>query len=197
MKISSIVLAAGNSSRFINSNKLLSNIDGFKIIELVVKVILKTNFKPCFIITGFDNDKIYKSLSNYNVNFVYNKNWSAGLSSSLKSGITKIEKVFDGTLISLGDMPFISTKTLNEMKREFLFHNGNFIICPQNKNQIGNPIILPKKYFHYVHDLKGDNGFKKIIKKNPNFVKTIEINSNEIFQDFDTEKQLIDYEQKP
>ena len=197
MKISSIVLAAGNSSRFINSNKLLSNIDGFKIIELVVKVILKTNFKPCFIITGFDNDKIYKSLSNYNVNFVYNKNWSAGLSSSLKSGITKIEEFFDGTLISLGDMPFISIKTLNEMKREFLFHNGDFIICPQNKNQIGNPIILPKKYFHYVHDLKGDNGLKKIIKKNPKFVKTIEINSNEIFQDFDTEKQLIDYEQKP
>ena len=197
MKISSIVLAAGNSSRFINSNKLLSNIDGFKIIELVVKVILKTSFEPCFIITGYDNDKIYKSLSNYNVNFVYNKNWSAGLSSSLKSGITKIEKFFDGTLISLGDMPFISVKTLNEMKREFLFHNGNFIICPQNKNQIGNPIILPKKYFHYVHDLKGDNGLKKIIKKNPKFVKTIEINSNEIFQDFDTEKQLIDYEQKP
>ncbi|MBA25251.1 MAG: hypothetical protein CMG48_03365, partial [Candidatus Marinimicrobia bacterium] len=95
------------------------------------------------------------------------------------------------------DQFLLYTKTLNEMKREFLFHNGNFIICPQNKNQIGNPIILPKKYFHYVHDLKGDNGFKKIIKKNPNFVKTIEINSNEIFQDFDTEKQLIDYEQKP
>lgn len=194
MKISSIVLAAGNSSRFINSNKLLSNIDGFKMIELVVKVILKTNFKPCFIITGFDDDKIYKSLSNYKVNFINNKNWSTGLSSSLKSGISKIEGVFDGTLISLGDMPFISPETLNKMKREFLLHEGNFIICPENKNQIGNPIILPKKYFHFVHDLKGDNGFKKIIKKNPDFVKTIQINSNEIFQDLDTKKQLIAYE---
>lgn len=190
MKLSSIILAAGNSSRFINSNKLLFQINGFTMIELVVKTILKANFKPIYAITGFEKNKIYKNLSKFDINCIYNKNWSEGLSTSIQLGILKIEEHFDGTLIALGDMPLISTTTLEKMKKEFLYNNGNFIICPEYKNQIGNPIIIPKKYFHFANDLQGDNGFKKIINKNPNFIKTIKINSNEIFQDFDTRKKI-------
>jgi len=194
MKISSIILAAGNSSRFIDSNKLLKKINGISIIQSVANTVLKAKFTPIIVVTGFESEMICKNLSGLDVNCIKNQNWSNGLSSSLKSGILKIKEEINGALISLGDMPLISKETLLKMKRKFLSYNGNFIICPEYKNKLGNPIIMPKKFFNSVHDLIGDEGFKKIIQSNPDMVKTLKINSNEIFKDIDTQNDLINYE---
>jgi len=194
MKISSIILAAGNSSRFIGSNKLLKKINGISIIKSVANTVLKAKFKPVIVIVGFESELVYEILSGLNVNFIKNKNWSNGLSSSLKLGILNINEKMDGTLISLGDMPLVSKKTLLKMKNEFIFQKGNFIICPEHKNKLGNPVIIPKKYFDNIHELIENEGFKKIIQNNPNIVKTLKINSNEIFQDIDNQNDLNNYE---
>ena len=45
-------------------------------------------------------------------------------------------------------------------------YKHNKIIVPCYKNKRGNPVIFPVKYKKKLMSLKGDNGAKKLLKKN-------------------------------
>ena len=162
-KIIKVVLAAGLSKRFGLKNKLLEKVNGKTLIETILDRLIQidSNQNDIVVIGGNNYNSLKKKLNKYDVKVFYNKNYKNGLGSSV-SYIFKKKLYKDGIMFIPGDMPLISTKDFKKLINTFV-HKKNKIISPCYKNQIGNPLIVPKIYFNLLKHLKKDEGARKFL----------------------------------
>ncbi len=186
MKISATILAAGQSLRMDNDNKLLLPIEGVAIIQYVCKTVLSANINPVIVVTGYENEIVSQAIPKEVDNIVYNSDWNSGISSSIYKGISSLPENVDGNMIVLGDMPMISTDTLQLLIDQFIKQKGRLIIYPIYEDRQANPVIFPKKYFSEILSSSGDHGCKKVLKQYPEDAIGIPIQSQEVVLDCDT-----------
>ena len=173
-KILKLVLAAGKSNRFGSQNKLLQLLNGKKVIEHTVENLLNIfNQTEILVVTGYQAKEIELSLKKYKIKTSYNNFFNQGMGTSISHAISKNELDLDGVMIIPADMPLITSFDYKKIFKAFVINNLNKIICPQHKNKIGNPLILPNEYFKILKSLKEDEGAKKNLpKENIFFVQT-------------------------
>ena len=186
--IGAIVLAAGNSSRFGDENKLLAKFGKKTVIETTINNIEKSFEKAEITIVIRNKSQLPNFLKflPYKLTIVLKENF--GISESIKQGLNNfITK--NGVIICLGDMPGVSASTYAKI-RNSLSEQEDKIIVPIYKGTKGNPIGIPKKFYGKLKKISGDEGFKQLfsqLKKNINF---IEIDDRYILKDIDTKKDL-------
>lgn len=181
MKIGVVILAAGEGKRF-GGNKLLSKIKGKPIISYVIE-----NFKDFdkIVIAGKYAKELLDFLADEIV--VYNPNWTEGISSSVKLGL-RFYKDYDGVLIVLGDMPLVTKEDISRIISSF--NEACDAVVPTYRGQWGNPVLLSKKLFDKLMEIKGDIGARQIIKNNPN-LKICEVECGiGVIVDIDTVEDL-------
>ena len=196
MKIAVTILAAGGSKRMGNLNKLLLLLNDRSIIYRVCKMVLDAEVDQIILVTGHQNKEVEKSIPEGINTIVYNKNWEKGMMTSIYAGMCGLDNDVDGNMIILGDMPLISTVTINKIIQKFNKYNGNHIVYPIYDNKQANPVIFPKKYFPEILSSKGDKGCKKVLKKYPGDALGIQINSDEVIIDCDTRDDYFLVEKK-
>jgi len=188
--ITAILLAAGQSKRIQTENKLIKKFKGKFLINHILKSLIKSKVNKIIIVLGYDCNKIKKVLlKSKKINFVINKNYKKGMSSSIKSGLKKINKKNKGFIIAQSDMPFIKSSYINRIYTSLLKKN-NLVHVLKYKNRIGNPVGFNISVVNKFKKIKGDVGAKYMVKKlksNTNFIKII---SNKPFKDFDLKKDF-------
>lgn len=186
--IGAIILAAGNSSRFGEENKLLAKFGEKTVIESTINNIAKLFNKDEITVVLRNKSQLLNFLKFLPYKFTIILKENFGISDSIKQGLNNfITK--DGVMICLGDMPGISSSTYTKI-RNSLSEQGDKIIVPLYKGTEGNPIGIPRKFYGKLKTLSGDVGFKQLfyqLKKNISF---IEINDRYILKDIDTKKDL-------
>ena len=142
--ISAILLAAGQSKRFGKKNKLIIKYKNKSLIQSALLNLLKSNVNKIVVVLGHEQTQIKKRIyKKKNIKIVINTT---------------------GFFVCLGDMPKVNKNVYNKLILNFYKHNK--IIVPCYKNKRGNPVIFPVKYKKKLMSLKGDNGAKKLLKKN-------------------------------
>ena len=188
--IKAILLAAGQSKRLKDENKLIKKFKNKPLINHVLNSLLKSKVNKIIIVLGYQNKKLKKIIKKNNKNiFIINKKFKSGMSTSIKSGLRKISKKDKGFIIVQSDMPFIKTSDINKIynsieKGRTLVHALKF------KSKVGNPIGFDISVINKFIKIKGDVGAKfmvKRLKKNTNFIK---VSSKRIFKDFDLKKDF-------
>lgn len=169
------------------SNKLLRCIDNLPMINHTVNAAVKSNLNDIYIVTGYESDRIKKTLFNFDVKFIRNTNWEIGMASSISVGLQKVKSFSDGLIIILGDMPLLEVHIINSLIKNF---RNDKIIIPTKNGKKGNPIIFPAHFFRDLESLKGDVGAKLFIESNQNHTLNMEVSSNSIFYDFDIEEHF-------
>ena len=192
MNISATILAAGSSERMESVNKLLLPYKGEALIKIVSKTLIDSLLDPVFVVTGFEHNKVAKSIPKSLDKIIYNKDWRKGMSRSIYKAISSIPANIDGNMIVLGDMPLIKVKTINKLRSAFLNNNGEKIIYADHFGKQVNPVIFPKKYFNEILDLDGDKGCKNIISQNRKSSLGVSIDSSEVIFDCDTKEDYSD-----
>ena len=188
--ITAILLAAGQSKRLRGENKLTKLFKGKPLINHILFSLIKSKVNKIIIVLGFEHLKIKtKLLKNKKINFVINKNYKKGMSSSIKTGLKKLPKNNKGFLIVLGDMPNITKTIINKICLS-ITRSDKEIILPKFKNRIGNPIGFNISVLDKFKKIKGDVGAKYIVKRLKKDTNFININSNIIFKDFDLKKDF-------
>ena len=185
MIISATILAAGGSSRMENENKLLLPFQGSLVINQVCNTILNSGLKPVIVVTGFEHKKIKKALPKSIDQIIHNPEWEDGMAGSIYAGMSILPDTVDGNMIVLGDMPLLTTYTLNRLIEQFCVHEGKQIIYPVYSGQQANPVIFPRKYFSEILSSTGDRGCKKVLKQYPDDAIGISIDSEEVILDCD------------
>ena len=187
--ISAIVLAAGTSSRMGTKNKLLLPFKSSTFIENLVTQLLKSTVDEVIVVLGYEKGNIKQVLTQKELVFTVNINYSSGMTSSIQAGIKATSKKTDGYLICLSDMPFLTTKDYNKILAAI---SGNKeIILPFYKNQKGNPVFFSKDFREDILTHSTPEGCKGIVQHNNDFLIKIPFEDPHILKDIDTEETYL------
>ncbi|MEQ8413596.1 MAG: nucleotidyltransferase family protein [Imperialibacter sp.] len=163
-KLSIVLLAAGSSSRLGQAKQLLP----FKNSTLVrhrVTTITQAlaNEYNVFVVTGAKREEICKELTGLSYTEVYNDQFSEGMSTSIKAGLSFLPPDAEAVMFLLVDQPFVSEKHLSEMVGKWL-NDQSKVLGAAYSGIIGVPAIFPRSYFEQLLSLQGDQGARKILK---------------------------------
>ena len=188
--ISAILLAAGQSKRMNGDNKLIKKYNKKYLINHIIGTLIKSKVNKIIVVLGFQSSKVKRIIiKNKKINFVFNKNYKSGMSSSIKTGLKRISKKSIGFLIVQADMPLISKKIINSLC--YALRNSNKeIVAPIYKRKMGNPIGFKRSMTRILNKTSGDSGAKKIILENKKKLGLIKVNSKSIFKDFNTKRDF-------
>ena len=190
IKVATIVLAAGLSSRMGDINKLLAPINGTALIRRVIDQVQQSQVDPIIVVTGHQAHLIGEALAGCDVLFVENKNFAEGLSTSLRTGLKAVPKTVAGALICLGDMPKLTAQHIDDLIRAFREHQGDKICVPIYQGRQGNPVLWPARYFAAMGKMRGDVGAKKLIEQHRDHVHEVVMNDEGVVRDVDTPEDL-------
>ena len=189
-KIHAVILAGGQSKRMGTKNKLLVPINGKPMIALTVETIIASKASSVAAVTGFEHQKIQEAIKNSNIEFIHNKNFQNGISSSVVTAIKSAPEDCSAILIGLGDMPKITVSHINKLIDAYNPLEGRAICVPTWKGKRGNPVLWARRFFPEMLQLKGDFGAKELMGKYAELVVEVEMNDNGIIIDIDTPEAL-------
>ena len=188
--VTCIVLAAGQSKRMGNQNKLLAEIDGLAMITHTVDAIAASSVCSINVVLGYEAESIKKALVGRSVNFIENSDYAEGLSTSLKRGVTTLSPETDAALICLGDMPRITPIEIEKLIAGFASNQSDLICVPTHKGKRGNPVLIGRRFFTEIQDIRGDVGARALIGAYPDLVREIEMDNDGVLLDIDTPEAL-------
>jgi molybdenum cofactor cytidylyltransferase len=196
IRIAAIVLAAGQSRRMGNANKLLMKIDNFPMIGLVAKTLNESCLDVINVVTGFEAEQIKDALSDYGVRFIDNPDYEQGLSTSLVAGLRSIDETIDAVIICLGDMPMVTSTGIKQLINEFNPDVGREICVPTYRGKRGNPILWSRRFINEMLQLEGDVGAKHLLFKYDDVVHEVAMQDSGVLLDFDTQEAISNFQDK-
>ena len=187
--ISAVILAAGESRRMGKQNKLLLPVGGEAMLVKLATSVCASDVGQVLVVIGHEAEKIRRELNEFPLNFVYNPNFSEGMTTSIKYGVKVVSHECDGLLICLGDMPFINTSEINKLIHAYVKNRIKgecLIVVPVFKRQRGNPVLFSIEFRNDILEHKKESGCKEVIMKNPDSVMEIEMDNENMLLDVDT-----------
>jgi len=184
-----IILAAGFSTRF-GRNKLLEKINGLTMIERVVKSAKSSKADEVVVVLGYEAQRIKKALRNFECKFVFNENYKMGQSSSVKVGVKSVMKYADAVMVLPGDVALITPKAINMVIEEYK-KSRNPIVVASHKGRSGHPILFDRSLFHEIMKINEETmGLKAVVNRHRDLIKKVEVGSEEVLIDVDTEEDF-------
>ena len=187
--IGAIVLAAGQSRRMGETNKLLIEVDGRPILAHVVRTLCAAGLPPPIVVTGCEAERVRAALADTPVRFVHNADFADGLSTSIRAGVSSIPETWSGCFICLGDMPEVTPATLRALMEAFDPAAGRSICVPVHEGRRGNPVLWARQHFPRLMALSGDVGARHLLAELKDEVAEVETPSPGVLQDVDTPAQ--------
>ena len=194
-KITGILLAAGASRRMGSQNKLLSDLNGKTMIEVVATELINSKLSHIIVVTGHESEKIKAALTSLDLNFIHNHEYQRGLSTSLKTALEIIPKDTDGIIVCLGDMPLIKAMHIDKLIDAFNPIEGNSICVPVYGRKRGNPIVWSNEYLTQIRSIDGDIGAKNILDEHIEQITEVPMEENAVLFDIDTPEHLDNYKE--
>lgn len=187
--ISAIVLAAGESKRMGKVKQLLPFAQS-TVLEQVINNLLESKLDEIIVVLGYQAQKIARKIGSNHVKIVINPNFKQGMSSSIKCGLSQIDKRAEAIMIMLGDQPLIGKEIVDTLIEMFLKSNQG-IIVPVYEGRRGHPIIFDVKYKSELLSLKDDIGGRKVIETHLQDILEVEVNSPGVIIDIDNKADYL------
>lgn len=188
-KVAAVVLAAGRSTRFGPSNKLLAEVDGEPMVRHAVRAATASGVAETIVVTGHMAEAVEAALAGLPVRFVRNPDFAAGQSTSLRAGIAAVSPTSEAAVVMLGDMPRVTAATLDRVIAAYRPGAGALVVVPRHDGRRGNPVLWSRRFFRDLAALEGDTGARALLAANPEAVATVECGP-EVRIDYDTPDAL-------
>ena len=190
--VAAIVLAAGQSSRMAPRHKLLvEDGAGRPMIANVVDAVLASRARPVLVVTGHRAAEVQAALQGRAVRFVTAPDYATGLSASLRAGLGAVPANALAALVVLGDMPLVTTATIDRLIETYDPDEGRTIVVPTHDGQFGNPVLWDRRYFPAMMALSGDSGARRLLQQHAEAVAEVAADTT-VLRDFDTPESLRD-----
>jgi molybdenum cofactor cytidylyltransferase len=188
-----LVLAAGQSRRMGETNKLVVPVDGKPMLRHTVEAALASSASDTLVVTGHDRAAVEAILEGTAVRTVHNPDYALGLSTSLKAGIQALPPGTDAAVVCLGDMPEIDADLIDRLIEAFDPGQGRAIVVPTHRGKRGNPVLWGSAFFPAMADLEGDVGARHLIGQHQEAVVEVPIETDATLLDIDTPEALDAY----
>jgi len=186
MKIGTIILAAGNSSR-LGVPKQLINFNGTTLLQNISSIALNATLGPVIVVEGHNN---FPLSSHPRLKKIVNLEWEKGMGSSLKLGLKTLVTNYlpDQVLILLSDQPMVSFELI-QCLLDTKANSKLPIVASHYQNSPGVPAIFDKSVFDMLQLMPDEEGAKRILISQPELVSLVKFEDGKI--DIDTPSDLI------
>jgi len=178
--IACLIFASGASSRFGSSKMLYPLGDSRAVLAKTIQIYTQV-FDVVNVVVSDKDPLIIKLVQCEAAVPILNQYAELGLSQSLIAGVESTEPT-TGWLCALGDMPYLSVKTVKSISEHL---SPNNIVVPRTELGNGNPVGLGINFREELLSLKGDVGAKPLIKRHANSINYLDCNDPNIHRDID------------
>ena len=185
-----VVLAAGQSRRMGQANKLTMPVDGTPMVARVVDALERSKVGRIIVVTGYEAQEIHEALSGRQVEIVHNPHYEEGMGTSIRAGVSALGDDVDGALIALGDMPWVSSEVIDRLVDAFSPDGEVSIYIPMYGRKRGNPVLWGAQRFAELRELSGDVGGKVLFHRHPEAICYVHVESAAVNIDVDTPDAL-------
>jgi molybdenum cofactor cytidylyltransferase len=192
-RIGALILAAGQSRRMGEINKLLIAIDGKPMVRHVAETVLESRATPAVAVLGHERDRVRGAFSGLKIRCVYNPDYAEGISTSLRRGLAALPDDLDGVIVCLGDMPLLGAAEIGRLIDAFNPVEGRAIVVPTRRGKRGNPVLWGKRFFPEMQEIAGDVGARHLIGAYPEAVVEVEMSGDGTLLDIDTPEALAEF----
>ena len=98
-RIDAVILAAGESTRTGNQNKLLLEFENKVLAAHATDTALGSTVQAVHIVTGHESERLTTALGNRPVNLIHNENYQTGIGSSIHCAIKTLPPDVDGVIL--------------------------------------------------------------------------------------------------
>ena len=184
--ISAIVLAAGESKRMGQTKQLL-DWEGRTILQRVLENLSRSRVDEVILVLGHEADRILQALDTHQAKVVINKNYKAGMITSIQQGLINLNDKVEAFFIVLADQPAVGPEIFDRLISEFrrVTPQKN-IVLPAFRGRRGHPALFSGKYRKEALRIEGDVGFRQVLQEHPEEILTVEMETDSILQDIDT-----------
>jgi molybdenum cofactor cytidylyltransferase len=182
-----IVLAAGGSSRF-GSPKQLVRVDGRPLLHAAVARAVEVAGHAVSVVLGAHAADLAPLLRHSAASIVINRDWSEGMASSIRAGVSRLPGSCGGVMLVLADQAAVSAEDLRRLATNWR-RQPDYIVAAQYGATLGAPAIFPASSFRDLAELRGDRGAQSLFKRNPDRVIRVPMDSASI--DIDTPEDLL------
>jgi molybdenum cofactor cytidylyltransferase len=182
-RVAAVVLAAGESKRFGRPKQLL-HFGQVTMIERILRTVLGAHLNQVVAVLGSHAEEIARHVP-AGVEVVLNTDWSSGISSSVRTGLSALPPAIEAALFVLADQPHL---TQEDLERIVLAYYGcdKSIVVPVWQARRGSPVLFDRRHFDALGTLRGDVGGRTLIQRHPECVLEVELEASQSFVDIDT-----------
>ena len=144
--IGAVILAAGKSERM-GESKLLQEIGGKKVIELVIDP-FRGVADEIIVVLGHAPEKLVDFIRRLGVKHVVNPDYEMGMTSSFKRGLQEA-KPCEAAFLVLGDQPCVERDFLVKMVDVWISTKAK-IVSPIYKGKKGHPVLFDRSLFDEI-----------------------------------------------
>ncbi len=169
--LATLILAAGESKRFMECKQLATDKEGQSILERSIANCKAAHLGPIYVVLGARAEKIQlqlestKSLTLEDVHFIINPGWKNGMGASLSYGVKSIVQShahLAGILVVLADQVAVTATELKTLAERFLAQQLTPVASYYN-DTLGPPCCFPAQLLGALVSLGSHKGAKEIL----------------------------------
>lgn len=192
--ITAILLAAGESRRMGEPNKLLLPFRGRPFIAHIADQLLHSAADEVLVVTGHERAAVEQALAELPLRTVHNPEYVQGMTTTIRAGVQAAAPETGGYMICLSDLPFIEASDYTELIRSFQQFQSSepkVIVRPVYEQQPGNPVLFSASFRDEILSHEKMEGCRGLIKMHRDCVRLVPMLNDHTLRDIDTPE---DYE---
>lgn len=159
-----MILAAGSSSRLGQPKQLLP-FRGRSLLRHAAETALASVCRPVVVVLGAFAERLTGELSGLPVTVAVNRQWTEGMSSSIRAGLKALGVESAGpnaVIIMLCDQPLVSARFLDRLVAVHQA-SGRGIVAAEYAGEGGVPALFSRAYYGELAALRGSRGAQALI----------------------------------
>ncbi len=187
-----LLLAAGQSKRFGQENKLLAKINGIPLLQHTLETLKQIN-DNIWVVTNGKEDFSQSILDGCHT--VICEDAHLGMGHSLAAGATAIlenNSRAPALMIALADQPLVTAQNYQQLLDRY--NINQCLVASRYHESLGVPAIFPLTAAMQLKSLTGDIGARKIIRQYTDQIDIVDMPNAE--QDIDTPEDLLSIQQQ-
>ena len=167
-RVAGLLLAAGTSTRYGGTNKLLQDVEGEPMVRRAAEALLDAGLDLVVVVLGHEADRVRAVLEDLDdefdahVEFADNPDYGAGQSTSVRVGVSGLPGDVDAAVFALGDMPWVQPATIETLVEAYAAETGT-ALAAAFEGERGNPVLWDARHFEALAGQSGDVGGRDLL----------------------------------